>query len=136
MSEKTIFEKIIEGEIPAHKIYEDEYTFAFLDINPINPGHTLVIPKTPSRNIFDIPKDDFLHVMETAHMLAPKIKEAVGAEGINIGINNEAAAGQEVFHLHVHIMPRFNNDNHEHWGGAPYKDGEAEEVHKKITSLL
>jgi len=136
MTEETIFDKILSGEIPAHKVYEDEYTFAFLDIAPINKGHTLVIPKTPTRNLLTADSETFAHVMKTVHMLAPKIKEAVGADGINIGINNEPAAGQVVFHLHAHIMPRFEGDGYEHWGHIKYKEGEAEETLKRITEKL
>ncbi len=136
MTEETIFDKILKGEIPSHKVYEDEHTFAFLDIAPINKGHTLVIPKNATRNILTADKDTFVHVMKTVHMLAPKIKEAVGADGINIGINNEAAAGQEVFHLHVHIMPRFENDGYKHWGHTEYKGGEDLEVLEKIKAAL
>ena len=132
----TIFEKIIAGEIPSNKIYEDENTFAFLDADPVNPGHTLVIPKSPYKNIFDIPKEEFSTVMKTVHKLAPIIKKAVDADGINIGINNEAEAGQEVFHLHVHIMPRFKDDKFSHWQGAEnYHEGEkGAEIAKKITA--
>tara|TARA_B100000745_G_scaffold300476_3_gene254643 strand:- start:745 stop:1161 length:417 start_codon:yes stop_codon:yes gene_type:complete len=136
MTEETIFDKILKGEIPAHKVYEDEHTFAFLDIAPINKGHTLVIPKTSTRNILTADKETFAHVMETVRTLSPKIKEAVGADGITIGINNEAAGGQEVFYLHAHIIPRFENDGHKHWGGESYKEGEAEETLVKIVNQL
>lgn len=109
--QETIFSKIINKEIPANIVYEDEHTLAFLDIMPNNPGHTLVIPKKPSRNILDIDKDSFAKVMETVRLLAPKIKSAMKAEGVRISINNEPSAGQEVFHLHVHIIPMFADDH-------------------------
>ncbi|MBL1434183.1 HIT family protein [Candidatus Wolfebacteria bacterium] len=136
MNEDTIFEKILKGEIPAHKVYENEYTFAFLDIAPINKGHTLVIPKLPTRNILSVDQKTFGHVMETVRFLAPKIKEATGADGINIGINNEPAAGQVVFHLHVHIMPRFIGDGKKLWPGKEYLAGEADIVLNSIKKLL
>jgi len=117
MPEQTIFAKIIAGDIPHHKIYEDESTFAFLDAEPVNPGHTLVVPKEPYQNMYEIPQNAFTEVMKTVHQLAPKIKNGVSADGINIGINNGSAAGQEVMHLHVHIMPRFNDDDFQHWQG-------------------
>ena len=123
-----IFCKIITGEIPSQKIYEDGDTFAFLDIHPINRGHTLVIPKKHFINIYDIPADLFAKVMRTVQMLSPKIKEAVGADGINIGINNDKAAGQLVFHSHVHIIPRFENDGHSSWHGNPYQQGEIDSI--------
>lgn len=110
-----LFCKIITGDIPAEKIYEDEHTFAFLDIHPINTGHTLVIPKQHAENIMTIRKEDFAAVMETVRKLSPIIQRAVGADGINIGINNGSAAGQIIFHAHVHVMPRFENDGHTHW---------------------
>lgn len=131
-----LFLKIIAGELPSEKVYEDERTFAFLDINPTNIGHTLVVPKIRSRNIADIAEEDWLAVMKTAHMLAPKIKEAVGADGVNIIMNNERAAGQLIFHSHVHIVPRFGGDGYKHWKGEPYKEGEMQNVGKKIRASL
>lgn len=136
MTEETIFDKILSGEIPAHKVYEDEHTFAFLDIAPINKGHTLVIPKNATRNILTVDKETLGHVMETVRFLSPKIKEAVAADGITIGMNNEAAGGQEVFHLHAHIIPRFEGDGHKHWSGDSYKDKEAVETLEKIVSKV
>jgi histidine triad (HIT) family protein len=134
----TIFEKIIAGKIPSHTIYEDENHFAFLDANPINPGHTLVVPKQAYENMYEIPEDEFSQLMQVVHKLAPQIKAAVSADGINIGINNDPAAGQEVMHLHVHIMPRFVDDNFQHWNGdEPYHDDErGEEVAAMIREKL
>lgn len=119
-----LFCKIVSGEIPSEKIYEDENTFAFLDIHPINRGHTLVVPKTHYENIYEAPEEVFTKVMRTVQLLAPKIKQAVGADGINIGINNGKAAGQLVYHLHTHIIPRFESDGYSHWHGNPYQEGE------------
>lgn len=113
--ENCIFCKIIAGQIPCTKIYEDERSFAFLDINPINEGHTLVIPKHHAENIMTVRKEDLAAVMETVRTLAPKIQRAVNADGINIGINNGSAAGQLVFHMHVHVMPRKDGDGYAHW---------------------
>lgn len=124
METDCLFCKIIKGEVPSQKIYEDEFTYAFLDIHPINRGHTLVIPKEHHSNIYNTPQSVFQKVMNTVQLLAPKIKQAIGSEGINIGINNDEAAGQLIFHLHVHIIPRWNNDGHMHWHGNPYQDGE------------
>jgi histidine triad (HIT) family protein len=102
----NIFAKIIRGELPCHKVYEDEHTLAFLDIMPRSPGHTLVIPKAPSRNILDIAPDDFAHVIRTAKKIAVAAKKAFNADGITLQQFSEQAGGQVVFHLHVHIMPR------------------------------
>lgn len=134
--ERTVFEKIITKELPATILYEDEDTLAILDIAPNNPGHTIVIPKVHSRNLFDISEESWLSVMKTVRALAPVIKEAVGAEGINISMNNEAAAGQVVFHTHVHIIPRHEGDGLKHFPQGAYKPGEAEMVAEKIRNLL
>jgi histidine triad (HIT) family protein len=130
-----LFCKIIAGNIPAEKIYEDESTFAFLDIHPINKGHTLVIPKKHASDIHDIPSLDFCATMETARQLATRIKQAVNADGINIGINNGHAAGQLVFHAHVHIIPRYNNDGFATWHGEDYKEGEMHRIGEVIRGM-
>ena len=104
-----IFCKIIKGEIPCSKVYEDDKVFAFLDIAPITNGHTLVIPKNHSTNIYSIDPEDWKAVMDKVRELAPKIKEVMNAEGINIGMNNDPAAGQVVMHSHVHIIPRYKD---------------------------
>ena len=102
----NIFAKILRGELPCHKVYEDAHTLAFLDIMPRSPGHTLVIPKAPARNILDIAPDDLAHVARTAKTIAIAGKKAFNADGITLQQFSEAAGGQVVFHLHVHIMPR------------------------------
>ena len=100
------FAKILRGEIPCHKVYEDDHVLAFLDIMPRSPGHTLVIPKAPARNILDIKTEDYLHVARATHKIATAAKKAFNADGITIQQFNEPAGGQVVFHLHVHVMPR------------------------------
>jgi histidine triad (HIT) family protein len=100
------FAKILRGEFPCHKVYEDDHVLAFLDIMPRVPGHTLVIPKSPARNIFDIKVEDYLHVARTTHRIAAAARKAFDADGITVQQFNEPAAGQVVFHLHVHVMPR------------------------------
>lgn len=102
----NIFAKILRGELPAFKVYEDDKTFAFLDIMPRCPGHTLVIPKAHARNIFDSTPEDFAAVARTTQKVALAIKKAFAADGITLGQANERAGGQVVFHLHMHIMPR------------------------------
>ena len=132
-----IFCKIIKGEWKTEKIFEDEHTLAFLDINPNNRGHTLIVPKKHYRNIFDLPEEQFAAMAQTAQKLSPAIRDAMGAEGINLAMNNEAAAGQLVFHAHLHVIPRFSDDGFRHWKGAPYKDGEmmatGEAIRKAIS---
>ena len=102
----NIFAKILRGEFPCYKVYEDEHVLAFLDIMPRAPGHTLVIPKAPARNILDIKPDDYAHVARGAHKIAAAAMKAFKADGITIQQFNEAAGGQVVFHLHMHVMPR------------------------------
>ncbi|HWX62573.1 HIT family protein [Bradyrhizobium sp.] len=102
----NIFAKILRGEFPCHKVYEDDHVMAFLDIMPRTPGHTLVIPKAPARNILDIEVEDYLHVGRATHRIAAAAKQAFNADGLTIQQFNEASGGQVVFHLHVHVMPR------------------------------
>ena len=100
------FAKILRGEFPCYKVYEDEHVLAFLDIMPRAPGHTLVIPKAPARNILDIKPDDYAHVARGAQKIAVAAMKAFKADGITIQQFNEAAGGQVVFHLHMHVLPR------------------------------
>ena len=102
----NVFAKILRGEFPCHKVYEDDHVMAFLDIMPRTPGHTLVIPKAPARNILDIEVEDYLHVGRATHRIAAAAKQAFNADGLTIQQFNEASGGQVVFHLHVHVMPR------------------------------
>ena len=100
------FAKILRGEFPSYKVYEDDHALAFLDIMPRSVGHTLVIPKAPARNILDISPEDFAHVARVAQKIARAAMEAFDADGITIQQFSEPAGGQVVFHLHVHVMPR------------------------------
>src|SRR5205807_4414740 len=104
----NIFAKILRGELPSHKVYEDDRAFAFLDIMPRAPGHTLVIPKVQARNILDVKPDDLAHVMHVAQKIAQTAMKVFSADGITVQQFNEPAGGQVVFHLHVHMMPRKN----------------------------
>lgn len=104
--DSNVFAKILRGEMPCCKIYEDDHTLAFMDIMPRADGHCLVIPKAKAINIFDVDAQTFSYVMETVRRLAPAVREAMGAGGILIQQFNEAVAGQMVFHLHYHIVPR------------------------------
>jgi histidine triad (HIT) family protein len=105
----NIFAKILRGEFPCYKVYEDDHVIAFLDIMPRTPGHTLVIPKAPARNIFDILPEDYAHVARAAHKIAAAARQAFQADGMTVGQFSEAAGGQVVFHLHMHVMPRHDN---------------------------
>jgi histidine triad (HIT) family protein len=102
----NVFAKILRGEVPSYKVYEDDRAFAFLDIMPRTPGHTLVIPKAPARNILDIAPDDLAHVIKVAQKVARAGMKAFSADGVTVQQFSEPAGGQVVFHLHVHVMPR------------------------------
>ena len=102
----NIFAKILRGELPCYKVYEDDKVLAFLDIMPRSPGHTLVLPKAPARNILDIGADHLTHVVATAQKVAKAAMKAFSADGITIQQFNEQAGGQVVFHLHFHVLPR------------------------------
>src|SRR3982074_1931353 len=102
------FAKILRGEFPCYKVCENDHVLAFLDIMPRCPGHTLVIPKAPARNILDISPDDFAHVARATHRIARAAMPAFKADGITVQQFNEPAGGQVVFHLHMHVMPRYN----------------------------
>src|SRR5947209_7959300 len=102
----NIFAKILRGEFPSYKVYEDDKALAFLDIMPRAPGHTLVLPKSPARNILDVDPDDLAHVAKVAQKVAKAAVKAFGADGVTIQQFNEPAGGQVVFHLHVHVIQR------------------------------
>ena len=102
----NIFAKILRGELPCHKVYEDARALAFLDIMPRAPGHTLVLPKSPARNLLDVDPGDLAHVMQVAQKVANAAMKVFDADGITVQQFNEPAGGQVVFHLHVHVIPR------------------------------
>ena len=132
-----LFCKIIAGEIPCTKVYEDDKVLAFLDIHPVNIGHTLVIPKAHHVNLYDTEDATLAHMMTVTKKLSIAIKSALSADGINIEMNNESGAGQLIFHTHLHIIPRFSVDGLKHWPSARgYNEGEADEVAQKIKDSL
>lgn len=131
-----IFCKIIKGEIPSHKIYEDEYTLAFLDIAPIHPGHTLIVPKQHHENLEQTPHDVSCKCMDTIKKIAPALLKATGADGFNVGLNNGSAAGQAVFHTHFHLIPRFTNDGLKPWPHNKYQPKQAEEITRRIKEQI
>ena len=129
-----IFCKIIKGEIPSQKVYEDDDFFAFLDINPVCPGHTLVVPKKHSYNVLDADNE----VMEKLGPVLKKISQAVcrgmGTDSFNLNQNNGKLSGQAVEHLHWHIVPRYQDDGLRLWPGNPYPKGEDKIVAEKIRA--
>jgi histidine triad (HIT) family protein len=105
--ENNVFAKILRGEIPSTRVYEDDAVVAFMDVMPQGPGHTLVMPKAPSRNLLDADAATLGNLMPAVQKVARAVKTAFGADGVTIMQFNEPASGQTVFHLHVHVIPRF-----------------------------
>ncbi len=110
LNEDCIFCKIIRGEIPSFKLYEDDLTYAFMDINPLNDGHALVIPKYHAENIYATPDEWFGPTMSTVRRIASAVNKVVRPEGINLLQANGPGAKQSVFHLHMHVIPRYADD--------------------------
>ncbi len=131
-----LFCNIRKEETPSTKVYSDDHTYAFLDTNPVNPGHTLLIPKKHSDNLFDVDNETLQQLTLVLKKLSIAIKDGTKADGINVHINNEPAAGQVIFHTHIHIIPRFSDDDIKMWQGKKYKKGEIEEAVKKIKKQL
>ncbi|MBU0757511.1 MAG: HIT family protein [Nanoarchaeota archaeon] len=131
-----LFCKIITGDIPCAKIFEDEKILAFMDIFPAAKGHTLIVPKKHSTNLVDMDKEDMFACLGTVQKLAPKIIEAMGAQGFNLGMNNFKAAGQVVMHSHFHIIPRKPGDGLKMWEQGKYEEGEMKVFADRITKAL
>lgn len=111
MAEETVFSKIIRGELPCTKVYEDDLVLAFMDIMPVNPGHTLVIPKVPAQEIGDLDEDTGTHLFRIGMRVERALRQAdIRCEGVNFLINNGRAAFQEVMHVHLHVIPRYEGD--------------------------
>lgn len=134
--DRTIFEQIVDGEIPSYTVYEDETTYAFLDVNPLAPGHTLVIPKQPYERLNDMPPEEAADVFGVLSKIVPAVEAAVGADASTVAVNNGEEAGQEVPHVHWHIIPRFADDGagpiHALFHGAELEDTEMERIASAI----
>lgn len=132
-----IFCMIVDGKIPAAKIYEDEWVLAFLDINPVIPGHSLVVPKCHSGMIWSAPDDVLAGCARGIKKVSKAVIEGMAAEGLNVLQNNGEIAGQEIEHLHFHLIPRYRNDGFKvPWPARPYPAGEMEATLAKIKALL
>ena len=133
MSEDCIFCKIIEGEVPSHKVYEDENVYAFLDTEPVSKGHTLVIPKEHVETVHEA--EEMSYMWEAIVKVANSVKSAFEPEGLNITQNNGAVAGQEVFHMHFHVTPRYTGEEVElSYNRSELENGEelAEKIRGKV----
>ncbi len=133
----TIFSKIIAGELPCHKVYENEHVLAFLDINPIQPGHILVVPKLPSENALTCDAETLAKIMQAGQTIALALKKVTGCDGINFLFNSGEAAGQVVFHTHLHIIPRFKDDGvYEEPLTGEYENDEADDLAASIAAEI
>ncbi|WP_432738714.1 HIT family protein [Maridesulfovibrio sp. FT414] len=136
-NQDCIFCKIAAGDIPCFKIYETEHLLSFLDIGPVNKGHALVIPKEHYKNIWDLPAELGGEIITAAQMAGDAIVKATGADGLNIIMNNNEAAGQLVFHAHLHLIPRFRDDGFKHWAQSQYDNmDEARALAQKIEKMI
>lgn len=133
---ECIFCKIVSGEVPAVKVYEDGEVLAFMDIRPNHKGHTLVVPKDHIENIYGMPAETAARLMVAVQKIAVAVKNGVDADGINISMNNESAAGQIIWHAHMHIIPRYNEDGGYLGKTYTYVAGEMEDIAQKIQAEL
>lgn len=131
-----IFCKIVKGEIPCSKVYENKKVLAFLDIAPITKGHTLVIPKEHHKNLLELPNELLRDVSVAAKHVAFAVRKAMNADGFNLNQSNFPAAGQVVMHAHFHIIPRYKNDGLKHWAGGKYKENEMEKIREEIAKAM
>ena len=138
MAEPTcIFCKILAGELPSERVFEDDHCVAFLDINPIAPGHTLLVPKAHHEHLLDTPHEVLCALMAAAPRVARAAMSATGGEGFNFFQFNGACSGQEVMHLHVHIIPRRPGDGVSYrWQQGQYREGEMGALGEKIRAAL
>lgn len=133
--DQNIFAKILRGEIPCIKVFEDDDTLCFMDIFPRADGHCLVIPKTPCRNMLDATPEQLAACMKTVNAVANAAKTGLGADGITLQQFNEAAGGQEVFHLHFHILPRIEGERLRP-AGQPGDMAQIQDICDKIAGAL
>ena len=132
--DNCIFCKIASGEIPSAKVYEDDKYVAFLDINPVNKGHTLVIPKEHYEDITRLPSNLNHSYMDVIKKVGLAVQQSLDLEGFNIIINTGKPAGQVIYHVHCHIIPRVDGDGFEQWKGNPYVSNEEVESYTKTIS--
>ena len=133
----SIFSKIVSGEIPSNKVYEDEQTLAFMDINPASRGHTLVICKAEHPDLWSIPPETLAAVSATMQRVALALREALQPDGLNVIQSNGAAAGQEIFHYHVHLIPRWEGDKAVRlWRPQPSQQDELRAIAEQVRQAM
>ena len=135
--EDCVFCMIVAGKIPCFKLWEDDRTLAFMDVNPANPGHALAIAKTHAENLYEMSPEDLAATAQTAQRVAAAVKSAVSPDGINLVQANGPGAGQSVFHFHIHILPRHDGDNLSmNWGHTPGDMEEIKAVYEKVLAAV
>lgn len=133
----NIFAKILRGEIPCHKVYEDDVVLAFMDVFPQSPGHTLVVPKEAARNLFDLSDEAYAALAPRVKKVAAAVRAAFDPDGVTVVQFNGSAAGQSVFHLHVHVIPRYAGvEMKGHGGAGKADDAELAAQAAKIAAVL
>lgn len=136
MGQDCIFCKIINNEIPSDQVAENEHALAFLDIAPVNAGHTLVITKKHYANLEETPLNELNSLMALVKSVGLAVKEGLAYDGYNVGLNNDPVAGQIIPHLHFHVMPRKSDDGLKLWPQRQYAEGEASQVAQKIKQAI
>lgn len=135
--DECIFCKIIKGEIPSTKLYEDDDVLAFLDINPANEGHSLIMPKKHYEKLNDIPAEELKKIIEVVQKISKAVEKGINPQGYNILMSNGEAAEQVILHAHIHVIPRYSTDDFKlTWTHRVYGEGGAEEYKEKITKSL
>ena len=135
-AENCVFCRIAAGDIPSAKVYEDDQVIAFLDLAPVHPGHVLVVPKEHYADILGFPAECAAAVCGAVQKVAAAQMKALGATGVNVLQNNGAAAGQAVFHIHWHVIPRFDGDGLRLWNQKSYGDGEMLQTAEKLAAAI
>ncbi len=133
---QNIFAKILRGEVPAQKVFEDDYVMAIMDVMPQGPGHTLLIPKAPVRNILDADEETLRQLLPRVQKIARAVKSAFNADGVTVLQFNEEAGGQSVFHLHIHVIPRFEGKSLKPHSGKMEDPQALKDAAEKIRAAL
>ena len=131
-----IFCKIVSGSIPSTTILSGDKIIAFLDIQPVNKGHVLVVPKEHAETLLDVPENTLRDMIVAAKKIGKSFRKGLKADGFNVSMNNFAAAGQAVFHAHLHVIPRYEGDGLQHWPAKTYDEGEIDQYREKIATFL
>ncbi len=131
-----IFCKIIAGDIPSYKVYEDDKVMAFFDILPIHPGHTIIVPKKHESDVEDVTSEEFMAMAKAVKKIGKAVMAGLDVKGYSVFLDNKSAANQHVPHVHFHLVPRAEGDGLERWPSSGYEEGEAEHFLKLVQSEL